>query len=46
MLGRRRPLYLKLTRAGGAFATQQLPVELAFRLEPAVRDAGPPAVDG
>ncbi len=38
------PVYLKLTRAGRSFATQQLPVELAFRLEPAVSDAGPPAV--
>jgi Ca-activated chloride channel homolog len=39
-----RPLYLKVTRTGDAFRTQQLPVELAFRLEPAVSDPGPPAV--
>ena len=39
-----RPLYVQVTRGGSAFGTQQLPVELAFRLEPAVRDAGPPAI--
>jgi Ca-activated chloride channel homolog len=38
-------LYLKVTRVGDAFAAQSLPLELAFRLEPAVTDPGPPAVD-
>jgi Ca-activated chloride channel homolog len=37
------PVYLRVTRAGDAFRTEQLPVELAFRLEPAVVDPGPPA---
>jgi Ca-activated chloride channel family protein len=37
-------LYLKVTRVGDAFAAQALPLELAFRLEPAVTDPGPPAV--
>ena len=41
-----RPLYLKVTRSGDAFETQQLPVEIAFRLEPAVSDPGPAAVTG
>ena len=36
-----RPLYLKVIRAGDAYRAQQLPVELAFRLEPAVSDPGP-----
>jgi Ca-activated chloride channel family protein len=39
-----RPVYLKVTRRSDAFRTQQLPVELAFRLEPAVSDPGPPVV--
>jgi hypothetical protein len=38
-------LYLKVTRLGDAFAAQALPLELAFRLEPAVTDPGPPAID-
>lgn len=38
-----RPLYLQVVRAGDAYRTQQLPLELAFRLEPAVRDPGPAA---
>ena len=37
-------LYLKVTRVGDAFAAQALPLELAFRLEPAVTDPGSPAV--
>ena len=38
------PVYLQVTRSGDAFRTQQLPVELAFRLEPAVNDPGPAPV--
>ena len=37
------PVFLQVTRSGDAFETEQLPVELAFRLEPAVADLGPPA---
>lgn len=40
----RGKLYLKVTRVGDAFAAQAVPLELAFRLEPAVTDPGPPAV--
>jgi Ca-activated chloride channel family protein len=38
-----RPVYLEVTRAGDAYETEQLPVEIAFRLEPAVADPGPAA---
>lgn len=39
-------VFLKVIRGGRAFADQQLPVEIAFRLEPAVSSPGPPAVTG
>lgn len=39
-------VFLKVTRGGRTFADQQLPVEIAFRLEPAVSSPGPPAVPG
>jgi Ca-activated chloride channel family protein len=37
--------YLRVTRRSDAFADQALPMEIAFRLEPAVSSPGPPAFE-
>jgi Ca-activated chloride channel homolog len=39
-----RPVYVKVERRGDSYGTVQLPVEIAFRIEPAVTSSGPPAV--
>ena len=39
-----RPVYVKVERRGDSYGTVQLPVEIAFRIEPAVSSPGPPAV--
>lgn len=38
-----RPVYVKVERRGDSYGTVQLPVEIAFRIEPAVSSSGPPA---
>ena len=38
------PVYLRVARQGDAYRTQQLPVEIAVRVEPPVAETGPAAV--
>jgi Ca-activated chloride channel family protein len=40
------PVYVRVRRGGNSYQTQQLPVELAFRIEPGITSPGPPAVTG
>lgn len=38
------PVYVRIRRGGDSYATQQLPMEIAFRIEPPVTAEGPAAV--
>ncbi|HST67836.1 MAG TPA: VWA domain-containing protein [Mycobacteriales bacterium] len=39
-----RPVYVRVERSGNTYNTAQLPMEIAFRIEPAITSAGPAAV--